>query len=86
MRPHFSERVKIPDTDLEVTVSLENDQLTIALNKSDARVYRVVVEQATMPIEHRWLSDLFMQDHRVRLSEFTSDLEDYVQSLDLSQG
>ena len=82
----FSEYVRVPGTDLEVAISLEKDQLTIALNKTDVRVYRVVIEQATMPIEHAWLSDLFMHDHRVRLSEFASDLEDYVESLDLSQG
>ena len=86
MTSPFSERVKVPETDLEVTITLEIDELTIALNKSDARVYRVSIEQATMPIEHAWLSDLFMHDHRVRLSEFASDLQDYVESLDLSQG
>jgi hypothetical protein len=86
MTSPFSESVKVPETDLEVTITLEKDELTIALNKSDARVYRVCIEQATMPIEHAWLSDLFMHDHRVRLSEFASDLQDYVESLDLSQG
>ena len=86
MTSPFSERVKVPETDLEVTITLEKDELTIVLNKSDARVYRVRIEQATMPIEHAWLSDLFMHDHRVRLSEFASDLQDYVESLDLSQG
>src|SRR5262249_7377845 len=85
MTPPFSERVKVPETDLEVTITLEKDELTIALNKSDARVYRVRIEQATMPIEHAWLSDLFMHD-TVRLSEFASDLQDYVESLNLSQG
>jgi len=82
----FSERVRVPETALAVTITLEKDELTIALNKSDARVYRVRIEQATMPIEHAWLSDLFMHDNRVRLSEFASDLQDYVESLDLSQG
>jgi len=86
MTSPFSERVKVPETDLEVTITLENGELTIALNKSDARIYRVRIEQAMMPIEHAWLSDLFMHDHRVRLSEFASDLQDYVESLDLSQG
>ena len=86
MTHRFSERVQVPGTDLEVTISLEKDQLTVALNKTDARVYRLVIEQATMPIEHAWLSDLFMHDHRIRLSELASDLEDYVASLDLSQG
>jgi hypothetical protein len=39
-----------------------------------------------MPIEHAWLSDLFMHDHRVRLFEFASDLQDYVESLDSRRG
>jgi hypothetical protein len=73
-------------TDLEVAVSLENDELTIVLNKANARVYRVVVEQATMPIENAWLSDMFMHDHRVRLGQLASDLDDYVDSLNVAQG
>jgi hypothetical protein len=46
----------------------------------------VVVEQATMPIENAWLSDMFMHDHRVHLGQLTSDLDDYVESLNVSQG
>jgi len=39
-----------------------------------------------MPIENAWLSDLFMHDHRVRLGDMTSDLDDYVESLNVAQG
>jgi hypothetical protein len=86
MTHSFNEHLRVPGTDLEITINLEQDQLTISLNKTNAHVYRVVIEQATMPIEHAWLSDLFMHDHRVRLSEIAADLQDYVESLDLSQG
>jgi hypothetical protein len=76
----------VPGTDLEVTTSLKEGDLTIVLTKGNARVYRVVVEQASMPIEHAWLSDMFMYDHRVHLGQLTSDLEEYVASLNVSQG
>jgi hypothetical protein len=79
-------RVAIPGADLELTVTLEKDELTMVLTKGNARVYRVVVEQATMPIENSWLSDMFMHDHRVRLGQLNSDLEDYVETLNVSQG
>ena len=79
-------RLAVPGSDLEVTVSLEKGELTMVLTKANARVYRVVVEQATMPIENAWLSDMFMHDHRVRLSQLNSDVEEYVESLNVSQG
>jgi hypothetical protein len=82
----LTERLLVPGTDLEVVVSLDNDELTMVLNKANARVYRVVVEQATRPIENSWLSDMFMHDHRVRLADLTSDVDDYVESLNVSQG
>ena len=79
-------RLAVPGTDLEVAVRLENGELTMVLTKANARVYRVVVEQATMPIENAWLSDMFMHDHRVRLGQLTSDLEEYIDSLNVAQG
>ena len=48
----LTERLLVSGTDLEVVVSLDNDELTIVFNKANARVYRVVVEQATRPIEN----------------------------------
>jgi hypothetical protein len=79
-------RLAVPGTDLAVTVSLENGELTMVLTKANARVYRVVVEQATIPIENAWLSDMFMHDHRVRLDQLTTDLLEYVESLNVAQG
>ena len=79
-------RLAVPGTDLEVTVRLENGDLTMVLMKTNAHVYRVVVEQATMPIDNAWLSDMFMHEHRVRLGEMSSDLEEYVESLNVAQG
>jgi hypothetical protein len=61
-------------------------ELSVTVNKADRSVYRVVLEQATMPIENAWLSDFFMHDHRVRLSQVTSELDDYIESLNASQG
>jgi hypothetical protein len=86
MTEPITSRLAVTGTDLEVIVQLENSELTIVLTKSNAHVYRVVVEQATMPIENAWLSDMFMHDHRVRLGQLTSDLEEYVDSLNVAQG
>ena len=60
---------------------LENGELTIVLMKANAHVYRVVVEQATIPIEQPWLSDMFMHEHRVRLCEMSSDLQGTLKAL-----
>ena len=79
-------RLQVPGTDLEVSVRLENDELTMVLTKANAHIYRVVIEQATMPIENAWLSDMFMHDHPVRLGQLTSELEEYVESLNVAQG
>jgi hypothetical protein len=79
-------RLDFPGTDLTVLVELNNGELSVTVNKADRSVYRVVLEHATMPIENAWLSDLFMHDHRVRLGDMTSDLDDYVESLNVAQG
>jgi hypothetical protein len=86
MTEPVTSRLAVPGTDLEVTVQLENGDLTMVLTKANAHVYRVVIEQATMPIDNTWLSDMFMHEHRVRLGEMSSDLEEYVESLNVAQG
>jgi hypothetical protein len=86
MTEPVTSRLAVPGTDLEVTVQLENGELTMVLTKGNAQVYRLVVEEATRPIENAWLSDMFMHDHRIRLSQMTSELDDYVESLNVSQG
>jgi hypothetical protein len=86
MTEPVTSRLAVPGSDLEVTVSLEEGELTMVLTKANSRVYRVVVEQATMPIENAWLSDMFMHDHRLRLAQLNSDVEEYVESLNVCQG
>jgi hypothetical protein len=81
MTEPVTSRLAVPGSDLEVTVSLEKGELTMVLTKANSRVYRVVVEQATTPIENAWLCDMFMHDHRVRLGQLNSDVEEYVESL-----
>jgi hypothetical protein len=79
-------RVEFPGTDLTVLLELNNGELSMTVNKANKCVYRVVLEQATIPIENAWLSDMFIHDHRVRLSDLTAQLEEYVESLNVSQG
>ena len=86
MMEPVTSRLAVPGTDLEVSVRLENDELTMVLTKANAHIYRVVVEQTTIPIDNAWLSDMFMHEHRVRLGEMSSDLEEYVESLNVAQG
>mgnify|MGYP001441047715 CR=1 FL=1 len=75
-----------PGTDLTVVVSLDNGELTMIVSKANKSVYRIVIEQATIPIENAWLADMFICDHRVRLAELSADVEEYVASLNISQG
>jgi hypothetical protein len=79
-------RLEFPGTDICVVVSLDNGELTMVLNKANKSVYRVVIEQATTPIENAWLADMLMREDRVRLAELSADLEEYVETLNTSQG
>jgi hypothetical protein len=78
--------VEFPGTDLTVLLELNNSELSMTVNKAKNCVYRVVLEQATTPIENVWLLDMFIHDHRVRLSDLTAELEEYLASLNVSQG
>ena len=78
--------IDFPGTDLTVVARLDNGELTIIVNKANKSVYRIVIEQATMPIENAWLADMFIRYDRVRLAELSADVEEYVDSLNTSQG
>lgn len=79
-------RLDFPGTDLTVFVELNNGELSMTVTKANKSVYRVVLEQATMPIENAWLADMFMRDDRVQLRALSADLEDYVETLNIAQG
>jgi hypothetical protein len=79
-------RLDFPGTDLTVFVELNGSELSLMVHKADRRVYRVVLEQATMPIENTWLADMFMRDDRVHLGKLSADVEDYVETLNIAQG
>lgn len=75
-----------PGTDLTVQVELNNGELCMTVHKANTSVYRVVLEQATQPLENAWLADMFMRDERVRLHELSADVADYVETLNIAQG
>jgi hypothetical protein len=79
-------RLDFPGTDLTVVVELNNGELSMTVSKANTSVYRVVLEQATTPLEHAWLADMFMRDDRVQLRELSADVEDYVETLNIAQG
>jgi hypothetical protein len=85
-RQSISNRVEFPGTDLAVVVELTNGELSLTVHRADRCVYRVVLEQATMPLEDAWLADMFMRDDRVRLAELSKDLAEYVETLNVAQG
>jgi len=78
--------VRLPNTDLEVIVRLENDVLTILLNKAGACVYRAVIEQATQTLEDAWLANLFTRDHRVGLGDLAAEVAEFLGEINNSQG
>ena len=79
-------RLDFAGTDLTVIVALSNGELSMTVNKANKSVYRVVLEQATMPIENAWLADMFMRDERVQLRALCADVEEYVETLNIAQG
>ena len=58
----------------------------MTVHKANRSVYRVVLEQATLPIENAWLAEMFMRNDRVHLGELSADLEAYVETLNIAQG
>jgi hypothetical protein len=87
-RPHklAPSRLDFPGTDLTVFVELIDGELSMTVNKADKSVYRVVLEQATQPIENAWLADMFMRNDRVHLGSLCSDVDEYVETLNIAQG
>jgi hypothetical protein len=79
-------RLDLSGTDLTVFVELNGSELSLTVNKAERRVYRVILEQATMPIENTWLADMFMRDDRVHLGKLSADVEEYVETLNIAQG
>jgi hypothetical protein len=79
-------RLDFPGTDLTVFVELKDGELSMTVNKANRSVYRVVLEQATQPIENAWLADMFMRNDRVQLGKLSADVDDYVESLNIAQG
>ena len=86
LRKPPASRLDFPGTDLTVFVELIDGELSMTVNKADRSVYRVVLEQATLPIENAWLCDMFMRDDRVQLGKLSADVEDYVETLNIAQG
>ena len=79
-------RVTFPGTDLEVIVSVAAGDLAVNVTKSGKLVYRVVIEQATGPIDSAWIVDLFTRSDRVCLADLSADVEEYLESLNIAQG
>jgi hypothetical protein len=88
VRPDTSiaNRLDVPGTDLTVFVELNGGELSLTVNKADRRIYRVILEQATMPIENAWLADMFIRDDRVHLGKLSADVDEYVETLNIAQG
>jgi len=86
LREPAASRFDFPGTDLTVVVELIGGELSMTVNKADKSVYRVVLEQATQPIENAWLADMFMRNDRVQLGKLSADLDDYVETLNIAQG
>jgi len=85
-RQSISNRFEFPGTDLAVLVELTDGELSMTVHRAHRSVYRVVLEQATMPLEDAWLADMFMRSDRVRLAELSADLAEYVETLNVAQG
>ena len=81
-----AERITVPGTDLEVHIGLADDDLALEVRKAGRLIHRVVVEQATGPVEQAWIVDLFARSDRVCLTDISAEADDYLNSLDIAQG
>ena len=80
------ESLRFKGTDLEIRARLADAALTIDVMKAGTLVHRVVLDQATDPIEHAWLIDLFAREERVGMRELAHQADDYLGSSNRSHG
>ena len=80
------DRLHFPGTDLEVTSTLRDGDLTLDVKKAGQIVYRVVIEQAAGRLENAWIADLFCRYERIRMEDISGEMAEYLGSLDIAQG
>jgi len=79
-------RLRLRGTDIEVRARVDGARLTVDVLKSGVCVHRLLIDDATAPLEHAWITDLFAGENRVELRELAGQVDDYVTSLDTNQG
>lgn len=79
-------RLTINGADLEIRAQLGQKDVTIDVMKGGACVHRLTISDATAPIEHGWLAELFAREDRVDLGAIARETDDYMSNLDIRQG
>jgi hypothetical protein len=72
--------------DLEIKARLVDNNVTIDVVKSGACVHRLTIADADAHLENSWIADLFAREDRIDLAGMNGEVEDYVRSLNISQG
>jgi hypothetical protein len=82
----FTKAMHIDGADLEIRASLASEAVTIDILKSGSCVHRITIADATAPMEHPWIAELFAREDKVELGSIAREVDDYVGSLDIRQG
>lgn len=72
--------------DLQIQAHLDDKNMTIDIMKSGTCIHRLTLADAVGRMEHSWIADLFAREDRVDVSRIAGEADDYVQSLNISQG
>ena len=72
--------------DIEIKARLIDDEVTIDVLKSGVCIHRLTISDVTGRMENSWIADMFAREDRVDLAGMSGEVDDYVQSLNISQG
>lgn len=78
--------LRFDDADIEIQAQLVENNVTINIMKSGACVHKLTIADAVGRMENSWIADLFAREDRVELAGMAGELDDYVRTLNVSQG
>ena len=83
----MAKKLRFDAADVEVRAKIdEGGTLTVCIFKEGTCVYQIAVDDATRPMEHSWIADLFAREDRIALASLAYEADDYLNSLDIKQG
>ncbi|MBU2533553.1 MAG: hypothetical protein KKB37_12485 [Alphaproteobacteria bacterium] len=74
------------EADLTIQARLNDNDVTIDIVKSGTCVHRLTIADAVGRMENSWIADLFAREDRLELNSIAGEVDEYVRTLNISQG